>query len=165
MALWPYPAARAVRESALRSKQRELLRLWAEHRLAEEREAARLESLRAAEDAAAIKDQIDLNKGRVYIPQEDLARFGVAESQIAERRADAKWRDLMAFECARSRELLLSGAPLGRALPGRFGLEIRATVFGGVRILDKIDAVSGDVFRHRPVLKAADWIAIIAKAI
>ena len=107
----------------------------------------------------------DWKKGRVYIPQEDLARFGVAESQIAERRADAKWRDLMAFECARSRELLLSGAPLGRALPGRFGLEIRATVFGGVRILDKIDAVSGDVFRHRPVLKAADWIAIIAKAI
>ena len=107
----------------------------------------------------------DWKKGRVYIPQEDLERFGVREEQIASGRVDAKWRDLMRFECARSRELLLSGAPLGRALPGRFGLEIRATVYGGVRILDKIDAASGDVFRHRPVLKTADWIAIIAKAI
>ena len=107
----------------------------------------------------------DWKKGRVYIPQEDLARFGVAESQIAEGRVDAKWRSLMAFECARSRELLLSGAPLGRALPGRFGLEIRATIHGGLAILDRIDAASGDVFRHRPVLKKLDWIAILARAL
>jgi squalene synthase HpnC len=108
---------------------------------------------------------LDWKKGRVYIPQEDLARFGVTESQIAAGRADAGWRSLMAFECARSRELLLSGAPLGRVLPGRFGLEIRATVHGGLRILDRIDAVSGDVFRHRPALKPSDWIAILAKAV
>jgi phytoene synthase len=107
---------------------------------------------------------LDWKKGRVYIPQQDLARFGVAESQIAEARADAKWASLMAFECARSRELLLSGAPLGRALPGRFGLEIRATIHGGLRILDRIDAVSGDVFRHRPVLTPLDWAGILAKS-
>jgi len=50
-------------------------------------------------------------------------------------------------------------------LPGRFGLEIRATVNGGLAILDKIDAVSGDVFRHRPVLKPLDWIGIVARSI
>jgi squalene synthase HpnC len=108
---------------------------------------------------------LDWEKGRVYIPQEDLQRFGVSESQIADGRVDRKWSELMAFECARTRELLLSGAPLGRALPGRFGLEIRATVHGGVRILDKIDAAAGDVFRHRPTLKLLDWMAIVAKAI
>jgi phytoene synthase len=108
---------------------------------------------------------VDWKKGRVYIPQQDLARFAVEESQIAAGRADAKWAGLMAFECARSRRLLLSGAPLGRALPGRFGLEIRATIHGGLRILDRIDAVSGDVFRHRPVLKATDWIRILARSI
>ena len=108
---------------------------------------------------------LDWKKGRVYIPQEDLRRFNVSERQIAEGRVDAQWRSLMAFECARARELLLSGAPLGRVLPGRFGLEIRATVHGGLCILDKIDAVSGDVFRHRPALKPFDWIGIVAKAL
>jgi squalene synthase HpnC len=109
--------------------------------------------------------EVDWRKGRVYIPQEDLARFGVHEAEIAAHRADHAWRALMAFECARSRELLLAGAPLARALPGRLGLEIRATVAGGAIILDKIDAVGGDVFRHRPVLGRADWIRILTRAL
>jgi squalene synthase HpnC len=109
--------------------------------------------------------EVDWRKDRVYIPQEDLARFGVAEGDIARHRADAKWRALMAFECARSRELLMRGAPLARELPGRLGLEIRATVAGGSRILDKIDAVGGDVFGHRPELGTSDWIRIMLRAI
>lgn len=109
--------------------------------------------------------EVDWRKGRIYIPQEDLERFGVAEQDIAARHADERWRALMAFECERSRQLLFRGAPLARTLPGRLGLEIRATVAGGAAILDKIDAVGGDVFRHRPVLGARDWIRILAKAL
>ena len=108
---------------------------------------------------------VDWEKGRVYIPQEDLARFDVPEQAIAEARADASWRELMAFECHRAREMLLSGAPLARSLPGRLGLEIRATVAGGSTILDKIEAVEGDVFRHRPVLGSFDWMKILAKSL
>jgi squalene synthase HpnC len=108
---------------------------------------------------------VDWAKGRVYIPQEDLERFGVEERQIAGQRADERWRALMAFECERSRQLLHSGAPLARALPGRLGLEIGATVHGGAAILDRIDAVAGDVFRHRPKLRARDWIRILGKLV
>jgi squalene synthase HpnC len=108
---------------------------------------------------------VDWRKGRVYIPGEDLARFGVRDRDIAESRADGKWRELMAFECARARSMLLSGTPLGASLPGRLGIEIRATIHGGAAILDKIDAVSGDVFRNRPVLGTFDWIAILAKSL
>src|SRR5258706_2426661 len=68
---------------------------------------------------------IDWEKGRVYIPLEDLARFGVEERAIAEARADEKWASLMAFQCERARKMLASGAPLRRTLPGRMGLEIR----------------------------------------
>ncbi len=103
---------------------------------------------------------MDWRKGRVYIPQEDLARFGVAEDAIAERRADERWRALMKFQCARSRELLEKGAPLARALPGRLGLEIRATLAGGARILEKIEEANGDVFRYRPKLGKLDWLRI-----
>jgi squalene synthase HpnC len=108
---------------------------------------------------------LDWDKGRVYIPQEDLQRFGVGEDDIAAQRADERWRALMDFECARSRALLLSGAPLSARLPGRLGLEIRATIHGGATILDKIQAVSGDVFRKRPVLRPLDWLAILAKTV
>jgi squalene synthase HpnC len=108
---------------------------------------------------------VDWRKDRVYIPREDLERFGVRESDIAGACADARWRALMEFECARSRELLASGAPLARALPGRLGLEIRATVAGGAAILDKIAAVGGDVFHHRPALGARDWIRIVVKTL
>ncbi|HLX22687.1 MAG TPA: squalene synthase HpnC [Usitatibacter sp.] len=107
---------------------------------------------------------VDWDKGRVYIPQDDLERFGVAEADIAARRAGDSWRKLMAFECERARGMLMEGAPLGKALPGRMGIEIRATVLGGGAILDKIDAVRGDVFRHRPKLGRMDWIRIVAKA-
>jgi squalene synthase HpnC len=108
---------------------------------------------------------VDWEKGRVYIPLEDLARFGVAERQIADGRADDAWRALMKFECDRARQMLMAGAPLGRSLPGRLGLEIRATVAGGATILDKIDATNGDVFRHRPVLNKLDWIRILGKMV
>jgi len=108
---------------------------------------------------------LDWRKGRVYLPQEDLARFGVSEFQIADAVVDDHWRELMAFQSARSREMLRSGAPLGRSLPGRLGLEIRATVQGGMAILDKIDAVAGDVFRHRPVLRKRDWPMILLRAL
>ncbi|MCM2326965.1 MAG: squalene synthase HpnC [Lysobacter sp.] len=108
---------------------------------------------------------VDWAKGRVYLPQEDLRRWGVEESQVAEGRVDGAWRDLMRFECQRARAMMRSGAPLGTRLPGRMGLEIRAISAGGLRILDRIEAVEGDVFRHRPVLKAGDWARILWKAL
>lgn len=108
---------------------------------------------------------VDWKKGRVYIPQEDLARFGVSEADIASANANGNWRELMAFECARARGMLAEGSALGRELPGKVGLEIRATVAGGTSILDKIDAARGDVFRHRPTLDKADWMKITGKLV
>ncbi|MBL8516345.1 MAG: squalene synthase HpnC [Betaproteobacteria bacterium] len=101
---------------------------------------------------------VDWRKGRVYLPQEDLERFSVSESDIADARTGDAWQALMAFQCQRARELLESGRPLTRALPGRMGYELRFVLAGGHAILDKIDAVKGDVFRRRPVLGTFDWI-------
>jgi squalene synthase HpnC len=108
---------------------------------------------------------IDYAKGRVYLPQDEMARHGVTEEHIAAQRCDAAWRSLMAFQVGRTRELMLSGAPLGRRLPGRIGLEIRATLQGGLRILEKIEKADFDVFRRRPVLKGFDWPLLAARAL
>jgi squalene synthase HpnC len=103
-------------------------------------------------------------QGRIYLPQEDLARFNVSEDNILRRTASADFCRLLRFQVERARDLMLSGAALGSDLPGRIGLEIRAIVAGGLRILDKIEAVDYDVFNHRPVLGAFDWPRILIKA-
>ena len=104
---------------------------------------------------------IDWKKDRVYLPQEDLTRFGVGESDIAAGRMTPAMRELLAFECERARQLMLAGAPLVHHLPSRLGWEIRLTVQGGLRILERIDAVAGDVFAHRPQLTASDWLVLL----
>jgi phytoene synthase len=108
---------------------------------------------------------IDYAKGRIYLPQDEMARHGVTEGHVAAQRCDAAWRSLMAFQVGRTRELMLSGAPLGRELPGRLGLEIRATVQGGLRILEKIERAGYDVFRRRPLLRWFDWPLVAARAL
>jgi phytoene synthase len=108
---------------------------------------------------------IDWKKRRVYLPQEDLQRFGINEAQIAAGNVDDNWRALLRFEIGRARALMLEGAPLGRSLPGRIGLELRLIVAGGLRILDKIEAADYDVFSRRPVLKPFDWPCLLWRAL
>jgi len=109
--------------------------------------------------------EIDFLKNRIYLPQDEMERFGVSEAQIGARDASGGWRDLMRFQIERTRALMLSGAPLAARLPGRIGLEIRAVVQGGLRILEKIERVQGDVFRHRPMLRALDWPLVFCRAL
>ncbi|WP_124081641.1 squalene synthase HpnC [Pigmentiphaga humi] len=108
---------------------------------------------------------VDWNKGRVYLPQEDLARHGVTEDDIAAGRCTDGWRALMAAEVGRARALLHCGAPLAPALPGRLGWELRLIVQGGLRILERIEACGYDVFRARPVLGRADWARMAWRAL
>ena len=100
---------------------------------------------------------LDWRKGRVYIPLEDLARFDVDPAAIGTGVPDRKWARLMAFETARTRALFDQGRPLPRRLPWRAGLELRAVIAGGLRILERIERVDGDVFSHRPMLSKRDW--------
>jgi phytoene synthase len=108
---------------------------------------------------------VDYAKGRIYLPQDEMAAHGVGEAHIAEQRCDDAWRALMAWQVERTRALMLGGAPLGAALPGRIGLEIRSTVQGGLRILEKIEAAGYDVFRQRPVLQWHDWPGLLWRAL
>lgn len=108
---------------------------------------------------------IDWRKGRIYLPAEDLRRFGVTEDQIGAQDCDHRWRALLGFEAARARTLLASGRPLLATLPWRFALELSGVLAGGHRILDRIDAVGGDVFRHRPRLGRVDWLVVTLHAL
>jgi len=88
----------------------------------------------------------DLDRGRVYLPQEDLERFG-ADPHL--RRVTPEWRELMRFEIARARELYVS-ADLGIAeLPESSARSIRAARILYAEILDQIEANGDDVFSQR----------------
>jgi squalene synthase HpnC len=109
---------------------------------------------------------LDYSKdNRVYLPQDEMARFGVSERHLQQKLVDESWKQLMAFQVERARTLMLSGQGLGKSLRGRIGLEIRATVQGGLRVLEKIERVGYDVFRRRPVLKPLDWPLLLLKAV
>ena len=107
---------------------------------------------------------LDWRKGRVYLPQDEMQSFGVRETHLAEQRCDAAWQALMKFQCDRAGEVMRRGAPLGRALAGRIGLEIRVTVQGGLRILEKLRLTGYDAFRERPVLRWHDWPLLLWRA-
>ena len=87
-----------------------------------------------------------------------MRRFGVDESCIARRQNAAPLHALLHFQIERASRLLRSGSPLGKALKGRFGLEIRAIVLGGSRILEKIHRQE-DIF-SRPRLSRGERLGI-----
>ncbi len=108
---------------------------------------------------------VDWPKGRVYLPQDELSRFGVTDDDIANGRTSAAWRALMAFQVARARQMMHAGAPLAHRLPGRIGWELRLIVAGGLAILDKIEAVDFDVFTRRPVIRPTDGPGLLWRAL
>jgi len=106
----------------------------------------------------------DYAKGRVYIPQSEFVRFGVDPGQIALRRINEAWTRMIRAQTQIARDHLLEGRPLARALGGRIGWELRLVIQGGLRIAERIDAVGGDVFSRRPVLRLADWARLFVRA-
>ena len=102
--------------------------------------------------------------GRIYLPQDEMAAYGVTEQQIAEGRADASWQSLMQFQVQRTRSLMDSGTALGSILRGRIGLELRLVIAGGNRILAKLERGRFDMFHKRPVLRPLDWIVMLIRS-
>jgi squalene synthase HpnC len=107
---------------------------------------------------------IDWQKDRIYLPLEDLTHFGITEKHLVESEINTSWRTLLAFEVNRARELMLSGAPLALRLHGRIGWELRLVIQGGLRILERIEAVDFDVFHKRPKLRKIDWLMMVWRA-
>ena len=91
----------------------------------------------------------DLSLGRVYLPQEDLQRFGVADADLAGPLTPSV-AELLRFEGARARPLLERGLPLRQALGGRPGLSVALYARGGLAALDALERAGWDVFTGRP---------------
>jgi squalene synthase HpnC len=91
----------------------------------------------------------DLSLGRVYLPQEDLRRFGVADEDLAGP-LQTEVASLLSFEAERARGLLEQGLPLRDALGGRPGLSVALYARGGLAALAALEGARWDVFSSRP---------------
>ena len=97
----------------------------------------------------------DLEMGRVYIPQEDMERFGYPEERLQAGVADEAFRELMRFEVDRARALFNQGARLVDMVDGAARLDIALFTLGGLHILKAIERRGYDVLRSRPTLSKA----------
>jgi squalene synthase HpnC len=104
----------------------------------------------------------DLARGRVYLPAEDLERFGCDPAELAGARASAPLREVLAFEVERARGLLADGLPLIAQLRGRPRLAVAAFAAGGRAALDAIERAGYDVLAGPPRAGSARRLVALA---
>lgn len=108
---------------------------------------------------------VDTARGRLYVPLADCERRGVAEQDLMARADHTGTRALVADLVDWARSLMLEGAGLVHRVPGRGGWELRLVVQGGLRILDRIDAMNHASLSHRPTLGPWDVLVTVARAV
>ncbi|HUZ24097.1 MAG TPA: squalene synthase HpnC [Streptosporangiaceae bacterium] len=107
----------------------------------------------------------DYRAGRIYLPAEDLERFGVSEADLAATTAAAPLRELMAFETQRAGRLLDDGAPLVGTLRGMARLAVGGYVAGGRAALASIVAAGYDVLAAQAVPAKRRLAAELARTV
>lgn len=108
---------------------------------------------------------VDIPRGRYYLPQEDCDRFGVTQADILARRQTENATNLIANCVATARASMQFGSKLVRQVPGRAGWELRLVVQGGLRILDKIEALHFATLNQRPTLRWWDFPVMLWRAV
>ena len=107
---------------------------------------------------------VDYAKDRIYLPLEDLARFGCSEQQIARREFNPAFAGLMRFEVDRARDLFQKGLPLTGMVDSRLASDIELFSRGGLEILTMIEAQGYNVLAGRPVLSRFRKLRLLATA-
>ncbi len=107
---------------------------------------------------------VDYAKDRVYLPVEDLKRFGVSEEQIAARRFTPEFRELMRFEVDRARELFHGGAALTGMVDRELSADIELFRRGGLEILNVIEEQGYNVLAARPSISKFRKLRLLASA-
>ncbi len=108
---------------------------------------------------------IDLEKGRIYIPQEDMERFGYSEEELKRHIVNENFKQLMHFELERTRELFSQGLRLIKLLDGHLKVSVELFSRGGLAILEKLERADYDVFRRRPQLTAPEKALLFLSAL
>jgi squalene synthase HpnC len=104
-------------------------------------------------------------RSRIYLPAEDMARFGYEEAALARSKATPAFRALMAFEVERARSLFAEGMPLLGQLPGMPRRAVALFALGGLEVLAAIEQCNYDVFVQRPTLSSRRKLWLMARTL
>jgi len=107
---------------------------------------------------------IDAPKGRLYVPDEDLSRFGCSATEVQSGATNPAVRALMKFQVGRARGMLTRGLRLASLVERRLSREVCLFAWGGLAILDSIEAVDYDVWRRRPEVSGTAKFRLIVRA-
>jgi squalene synthase HpnC len=117
---------------------------------------------------------IDLRRDRIYLPLEELARFGLLVTDLQRLAVSSngmpwqalfdRWRALMVIQVRRTRELFERGRLLPERVAPQLRCQLRLTWLGGMAILSRIESAGYDVFRRRPSLAKTDFVRLYLRA-
>ena len=103
---------------------------------------------------------IDWSRGRLYVPREAWQPAGAQLADLDRAHWSPAWQATLRELASRTRRLFAEGRPVCDAVKGRLRYELRATLLGGIRMLDQLEAADFDVFRRRPTLRVSDAMVI-----
>lgn len=96
---------------------------------------------------------------RIYLPLDEMRNYGISESMIAEQQNSNPMNELITHQIKRAQQMMLKGAPLGDRIPGRFGLQLRMMINGGLQVCKLLENNQENVYA-RPRLRKRDWLTI-----
>ena len=108
---------------------------------------------------------VDLQMGRIYIPLEDMERFGYSKEDLDAGGVNERFISLMRFEIQRTRELFKNGLKLVDLVDKRIKTDIKLFSLGGMKILEGIERVGYDVFRRRPAVSKTEKALLLIKTL
>ena len=107
----------------------------------------------------------DYQRGRIYIPVDDMRRFGVDEETVASGVCTAAFRELIKHQVAETRKMFAAGAPLIGMVDRDLALDLDLFTRGGLEILRAIEAQDHDVLRARPAISKVRKVALLLTAL
>jgi squalene synthase HpnC len=107
----------------------------------------------------------DLDKGRIYIPLDIAAAYGLSETDIVDRRFDDRYPGLMRDLISRTRALFTEGMPLAKKVDGRLSVDLELFSLGGLAVLDSIEASGYDTLHHRPSIGKGKQVRLLGRAL
>jgi squalene synthase HpnC len=107
----------------------------------------------------------DYAAGRIYLPLEDMERFGYSEDDLQNNVVNKNLRELMAFEVDRARALFREGARLVELVDGELRIDLRLFTLGGTSVLDAIERQDYDVLSKRPVVSKGRKLGLTLRAV
>jgi phytoene/squalene synthetase len=107
----------------------------------------------------------DYARGRIYLPLDDMQRFGVDEATIARREPTAAFRELLRYEVDYARDLFNKGLPLIDQVDRELALDLDLFSRGGLEILGAVERRQYDVLSMRPVISKSRKLALLARAL